>query len=374
MAPRARVLVASFLTALPLWGCGPELSAASVVLAQLPADPTRGPATSAVQTSEGWVFVQPSSGGFLRLAADGGAWEPVAGPAMTRFLPDLKEGLTLSPGAGATGLFRASGGTFVGFEPPVPVLALAPFASAGWAAVLGRDGQGTFWASTASFDGAEGRAHLARLEPSSPTEWKLDEFRLTSARQTLPASRPAMTSDGRFFFRPLESGVWELDRDTLALVERVPCSHELFRPSHSDYAPCQEDTLVFAGRQGELFILNPSFELWRLPAGGTSPVLVVKGERPGLERVTEAGFNRYSPGGPQVYVDPKGRVWLGFRWGENLASDTSYLYVAEPSRRDGWTLLRSDLPRNTSLFGDGTTPLLSSGSLDTGLLVFRVLE
>lgn len=76
----------------------------------------------------------------------------------------------------------------------------------------------------------------------------------------------------------------------------------------------------------------------------------------------------------QVYVDPKGRVWLGFRWGENLASDTSYLYVAEPSRRDGWTLLRSDLPRNTSLFGDGTTPLLSSGSLDTGLLVFRVLE
>ena len=35
-----------------------------------------------------------------------------------------------------------------------------------------------------------------------------------------------------------------------------------------------------------------------------------------------------------TYVDPKGRVWLGFRWGTNVDADLSYLYVAEPAKRD----------------------------------------
>lgn len=41
-------------------------------------------------------------------------------------------------------------------------------------------------------------------------------------------------------------------------------------------------------------------------------------------------------------------------------------YVVDPARSDTWTFLRSDLPRNLVMFGDADTPLLVSGTLETG--------
>ena len=359
---------------LALLGCEPVLSAETFKLVPLPPDLQTGPALTAVQTKEGRIFATPSSGGFLRLAADGGAWEDVPAPAMQRYVPDFKEGLSLGQGANATGLFRASGDAFIGFEPPVPVLGHVAFSNVGWSAPLGRDATGVFWATAApTFGSLDGRVFVAHLDPAAPADWIIEEVPIDSQGQSLPASKPAMTSDARFFFRPYNSGIWEIDLPNHVVVERVKCEHELFRPSHADYVQCQEDTYVFAGRDGELFILNPNRELWRLPARGTTPALAVKGELPKLDKVTEAGFNRYS-GTPLTYVDPKGRVWLGFRWGENIGSDTSYLYVAEPAKSDAWTFLKKDLPRNIALFGDGNGPLISSGSQDTGLVMFRVAE
>ena len=354
-----------------LMGCQPLLSADTLKLVQLPADITTGPALAGVQTREGQIFVAPISGGFLRLGADGGAWDDVPAPVMTRFLPDFQEGLSLAQGP--NGLYRDQGERFVAIEPLVPPLSNAAFSNAGWSAVLGRDATGEFWATAApSFGALDGRVFVAHLDPAA-ADWLYDELPLTFPRQALPAARPAMTSDSRFFFRPIESGIWEIDLPNHVLVERVTCMHELFRPSHADSTQCQEDTYVFAGRDGVLFILNPNRELWRIDARGTTPTLVVKGELPKLDKVTETGSNRYA-GPPQLYVDPKGRVWLAFRWGENVESDTSYLYVAEPAKRDSWTFLTKDLPRNIALFGDGAAPLVSSGSQNTGLLVFRIAE
>jgi hypothetical protein len=98
----------------------------------------------------------------------------------------------------------------------------------------------------------------------------------------------------------------------------------------------------------------------------------VKGELPSLEKTNADGTNRYTPGQPLWYVDPKGRVWLEFRWGNNTGDDVAYLYVAEPAKRDGWTFLSKALPRNSVPFGDGETPLVSNGSQETGLQLFRV--
>lgn len=49
-------------------------------------------------------------------------------------------------------------------------------------------------------------------------------------------------------------------------------------------------------------------------------------------------------------------------------------YVVDPARSDTWTFLRSDLPRNLVMLGDAATPLLVSGTLETGLLVLRLVE
>lgn len=364
---RLALLVTSFV----VLGCEPVLSADTVKLVQLPADLTTGPATAAVQTRTGHIFATPISGGFLRLGADGGAWDELPPPAMLRSLPDFQGIDTLTQGANDT-LFRAEGEGFTALD--VPPLTHEAFSSVRFFGVLGRDATGTFWAAAApSFGAIDKRVFVARREVDAPSEWKVDEVPLANLGQTIAAGTPAMTSDARFFFRPANSGLWEIDLANHAVVERVSCDHELFRASGPDYTACQEDTVVFAGRGGELFLLTPNRELWRIAARQTLPELAVKGELPKLDKVTETGANRYGSI-PDTYVDPKGRVWISFRWGENDPTDTSYLYVAEPAKRQSWTFLTRDLPRNMALFGEGPTPLISSGSQDTGLLLFRIVE
>lgn len=355
MAPRLLVLCA-----LSSLGCQPDLSAATFKLVPLPPDIMTGPARAGVQTKEGRIFAVPLTGGLLRLPTDGGLWEELPAPAMTRFMPDFKEGLTLAQGENTTGLFRASGEIFTALTPTVP----AP--TAGFPAVLGRDATGQLWASSAPrFATEDAGVVLAHFDSSSGGEWQYDEVPIPFMQGAI-SLRPTMTSDARFFFRPDQSGLWEIDLPNHALVQRVTCEHELFRASAQTFMPCQEETFIFAGLGGELFLLNPNHELWRVPARATTPALVVKGTLPKLEgRLI---------GAPATYVDPKGRVWLGFRRGENVDADTSSLYVAEPGKRDGWLFLKGELPRAIALFGDAEAPLISSTSQNTGLLMFRVAD
>ena len=353
------------LCALALLGCEPPaLSADNFKLVQLPADVQTGPAIAGVQTKEGRIFAAPVTGGLLRLEADAGTWTELPAPSMQRFMRDFKEGLSVAQGTNNTGLFRAVGEGFSAFDPAVPSLGDPAFSAVGWSSVIGRDATGTFWASVApSFGGIDGKVVVAHVDPSG--DWLYDEV---PTMLTLGSARPAMTSDARFFFRPHESGLWEIDVPNHALVERVSCEHELFRPSGGSFVKCQEETWVFAGLGGELFLLNANRELWRIAARGTLPALVVKGELPKLATEGRA------VGAPLTYVDPKGRVWLGFRWGTNVDADVSYLYVAEPAKSDKWTFLKKDLPRSIALFGDANTPLISSTSQNTGLLLFRAAE
>jgi hypothetical protein len=367
MVNRPVVVSAVLVSAMALLGCG--VDGGSVRVTQLPADLARPVAASALQTRDGQVYVSLLDGAWLRLTADGAAWEAALPPAVRSLVADHQQGQTLGLGTDGTWL-RAGAAGFAALEPGVPSL---PATFAGNRSVLGRDARGSMWAiGQAVGSTAFGDLALHRLDPDAGTTWQLERFPIHIGRHIFPATSPAMTSEGRFFYRPLESGLWEVDRAGRALVERVPCTHPLFRASHPDYLDCQEDTVVFAGRHGQLLLLNPNHELWRLAPGSSTPALVVKGALPQLVLTDEAGFNFYSPGGYRVYVDPQDRVWLLFRWGDNDPGDTSYLYVADPARGDGWSFVRSDLPRNLLIFGDGPGPLLTGGSPEDHLLVFRV--
>lgn len=352
--------------ALVLCGCEPVLSADTFKLEALPPDLLTGPAMQAVQTKDGRVYAVPSEGGLLRLAADGGAWDVVEGLAVQRFVRDFQANEALGFAAGSPDVLHEVDGGFV------PLMANQPQLTLDLTALRGRDATGTLWAAAVPTSGMTTHLSLWRLEATDPSAWKFDLVPLENLGQTIPASNATLTSDARLFFRAIESGVWEVDRANKVMVERVTCDHELFRPTHPDYRACQEDTFLVAGRGGELFILNPHRELWRIPPSTTTPMLMVRGELPRLDRVNPDGTNRYSPGAPSLYVDPRGRVWLSFRWGNNDSDDTAYLYVVDPAQASGWTFLSGELPRNIVLFGNGERPLLSSQTLASGLMLYRL--
>ncbi|HEX2872787.1 MAG TPA: hypothetical protein VHP33_16105 [Polyangiaceae bacterium] len=181
---------------------------------------------------------------------------------------------------------------------------------------------------------------------------------------------PVFTGAGRLFFRPAEAGVWEIEATTAATREVVACAHEMFRPSHPDYAPCQQDTVLFRGPDHEVWAINAMFEVWRIPAGG-APKRVVAGEPPGRVLKDGSGGNFFAIQTVAPWVAPDGTLWLAFRWGDNSGDDVSYLYKAEPGAST-WQLLRDDLPRNLQLFDGGATPLLSNGSAEDGFQLWRV--
>lgn len=361
MTPRLMLLVS-----LLVWSCEPALSPDTLKLVTLPADFQTGPATDAVQTKDGRVYALPIEGGMLRLASDGGAWDVLPAPTMRRFLHDFQANETLAISGASPDVYREVDGGFV------PLIENMPQLTVDNAYLRGRDATGTLWATTVPTAGMSTHLSVWRLEAADPSAWKFDLVPLADLGQTIPATNSTLTSDGRLFFRPYNSGVWEVDRANAVMVERVKCDHELFRASHPDYRACQEDTYLYAGLNGELFILNPNHELWRIPPSSTTPVLVVKGELPKLEVKNPNGTNRYAPGGPRVYVDPKGRVWLCFTWGNNDSDDTSYLYVVDPAKEDAWTYLIDALPRNLVLFGNGELPLISSQDSATGLKLWRM--
>jgi hypothetical protein len=356
MHPRALLVVVVVFAA-----CPPPLGKDSIKVVKLPADVQEGPAAVAALTKDGVVFAAPSNGGFLKLAPDAGAWEPAGGTDMKRFLRDFKDGSTLAEGANDTGLFSGSKNGFVAVSPAVPGLTHMAFsASPPFASVRVRDAQGAWWASSApSFGGFSGKQFLAHFDVGA-SDWAVEEIPLADGGQAVPAANPAMTSDARFFFRQDRSGVWEVDVANHVMVERVGCSDAVFA------AGCDKAAFVFAGNAGETFVFNDAHELWRIGSRETIAKLVVKGALPSLP---SEGMR---VGSPSFYVDPKGRVWLAFRWGTNVNGDVSYLYVADPATKDAWIFVSNELPRAVVLLGDGNGPLISSTSQDTGLLLYRV--
>lgn len=360
---RALVLPMVSLLAVLAWSCDPPLSKDSVKVVKLASDVQEGPGSIAVQTKDGAFFALPSNGGFLTLsAADAGAWEPASGTAMKRFLRDFKDQSTFGEGVMNAGVFSGTKSGFTAVSPAVPELTHMAFApSAPFSLVRGRDATGAWWASSApSFGGFSGKQFLARLDVGA-SDWVVEEIPLADMGQAVQAANPAMTSDARFFFRPDLSGVWEVDVPNHVMAERVACDAELF------HGACDKAVFVFGGLAGELFIFNDARELWRIGSRETIAKLVVKGDLPSL--ASEGA----RVGVPSFYVDPKGRVWLAFRHGTNVNGDTSYLYVAEPAKKDAWVFVSKDLPRAVLLLGDGDAPLITSTSQDTGLLLFRVV-
>ncbi|MFO0599679.1 MAG: hypothetical protein U0228_30510 [Myxococcaceae bacterium] len=349
---RLPLLALGFLTA-----CGPVVNKDTVVLEKLPADVQTGQATQAVLTSEGNVFGVPASGGFVELKPDAGAWEEVSGPAMKRFVVNFKDTQTLAEGqSSAPGLFVAKGHGFVAVEPAVPALTHAAFQNASWSTVKGRDAQGTWWSvSPPSFGQFDGKQSVAHFDVGA-SDWVVDEVPLADPAHTTFAAAPVMTSDARFFFRPTKFGLFEIDLANHQMVERVPCSAELFNGA-CDAAT----TFLFAGRDGVLFIFSAAHELWRIGSRETTATRVVKGALPSLPG--DAG----PLATPSFYVDPAGRVWLAFTSGA-----ASFLYEAEPKARDSWTFISSTLPAALTLFGDGPLPILSNEASSAGLLVYRV--
>jgi hypothetical protein len=94
-------------------------------------------------------------------------------------------------------------------------------------------------------------------------------------------------------------------------------------------------------------------ELWRV-SDGSSTAQRVAG--PGLPQLPQSNgaSNNYRPGVEvSLYADPGNRIWMSFRWGNNNANDTSYLYRFDGS---GWTYIRGDLSRLSILFGEGSNP------------------
>lgn len=348
--------VATALLTLGLISCSP-VAPERFRFTQLPQSFELGVASFSLQTTTGDVYVSTIKGTWLRLKKGATAWEIVSEPGITGALPDFLQGKAMGLSSNRAGYAIETATSFALLDPPVNVPPGTP---------LGRDKDGTFWAMSAS----ETHVLLSKWDPGALT-WTTENLPYAG----LPAGTPmGFTSTGRLFLRPHDKGLFEADRDTKTVVERVPCTHPMLRASHPDSRACQEDTTLLGDVDGSLLIANPNREVWRLSAGATEPVLVVKGELAGVTRPDPAGLSFV--GVPQVHLDAKRRLWLVYRWGVNGGADTAHLHVADATATQpvAWQKVRDDLERNIQAFGVGPTPVLSSGSEDRGLHVIRIDE
>lgn len=348
--------VVTALLTLGLISCSP-VAPERFRFTDLPQSFELGVAAFSLQTTTGDVYVSTIKGTWLRLKKGATAWEVVAEPGITGALPDFQQGKAMGLSSNMAGYALETATGFALLDPPVNVPPGTP---------LGRDKDGTFCAMSASAT----HVLLSKWDPGART-WTTESLPYA----LLPAGTPSgFTSTGRLFVRPHDKGLFEADRDTKTVVERVPCTHAMFRPSHSDSRPCQEDTTLLGDIDGSLLIANPNREVWRLSAGSTEPVLVVTGELSGVTRPDPAGLSFV--GIPQLHLDAKRRLWLVYRWGVNNDADRTHLHVADATATQPvrWVKLRDDLERNMRAFGVGPTPVLSTGSLDQGLRVIRIDE
>jgi hypothetical protein len=352
---RAVVALCSFV----LISCSP-VSPDRFRFVELPQAFELGVASMSPQTRSGDIYVRTIRGTWLRMKKGASAWEIVTEPGLSRTAPDFLEGKLLGPSSNGAGLAIENAAGLGPFDPPVN---LPPTNTE----LLGRDKSGTFWSMTFS----PTHVLLSKWDAAATT-WTTEN--LTFDR--LPAGTPmALTGSGGFFMRPANKGLFEADRDGKRMVERVPCTHTLFRPSHPDFRACQQDSTLVGESDGSMLIATSNQEVWRISPGTAEPVLVVKGELQGVTLPVDANGNSIV-GVPQVHLDSKRRLWLIYRFGLNVGSDVAELHVADVSgsQPSSWQRLRGDLERNMRLFGVGPTPVLSTGSEDQGLRVIRVEE
>jgi hypothetical protein len=332
-----------------------------VKLVPLPAlEPDPGSAVLAVTTPAGHTLVSLAQGTMVRLEAGKSSWEPFEFPALQGLVVD-EQGTNL--GINTAGLVEVLDDELSALAMPVPP------AAEGYRAIRGRDANGRFWFTAGAYaDASTSTLFVGHWAPGEES-WT-SVFTSIPHEHALPVNAPVFTGAGGLFFRPAEAGVWEIEPTTAVTREVVSCTHEMFRPSHPDYAACQQDTVLFRGPDHDAWAINAMFEVWRIPAGG-APKRVVAGEPPGRVLKDGSGGNFFAIQTVSPWVAPDGTLWLAFRWGDNSGDDVSYLYKAEPGAST-WQLLRDDLPRNLQLFDGGATPLLSNGSAEEGFELWRV--
>lgn len=325
---------------------------------ELPQSFELGAAGMSIQTTTQDLYVSTIRGAWLRMKKGGTAWENLGPPGLSRTASDFQQGKAL-------GLLSNNAGVAIesatGFTLLDPVVNAPPSGT-----LLGRDKNGVFWSVSSSTT----HVLLSKWDAAGTT-WTTENL----AYDLLPAgTETVLTGTGSVFMRPANKGLFEADRDGKRLVERVPCTHTLFRPSHPDYRACQQDTTL-VGDSDSVLIATANHEVWRFSSGASEPVLVVKGDLQGVTLPVDANGNSIV-GVPQVHLDSKRRLWLIYRFGLNVGSDVAELHVADVSgtQPSTWQRLRGDLERNMRLFGVGPTPVLSTGSEDQGLRVIRIEE
>lgn len=325
---------------------------------ELPQSFELGVAGMSIQTTTQDVYVSTIRGSWLRMKKGGTAWENLGAPGPSRTAPDFQQGRALGLLSNNSGVAVETATGFTLLDPPVN----APPSGT----LLGRDTSGGFWSMTASAT----HVLLSKWDPASTT-WTTENL----AYDQLPAgTETALTGAADVFVRPTNKGLFVADRDGKKMVERVPCTHPMFRASHPDFRACQQDSTL-VGDVDSVLVATANHEVWRVNSGASEPVLVVKGDLQGVTLPIDANGNSIV-GVPQVHLDSKRRLWLVYRFGLNVGSDVAELHVADVSGTPPatWQRLRGDLERNMRLFGVGATPVLSTGSEDQGLRVIRVEE
>lgn len=323
----------------------------------------------AVQTPGGTVYATTADNMTRRLAA-AATWQVDTLLASPLYVPNYADGQLIALSAG--GMYRVTDDGFVlvpGVTPPVfGTLGTQPLDS-----MLGIAADQTMWALTTNLGTTTTPLLGLAKRGANDSEWTSYQLQLPSIAHQAPWSR-TFTQSARVVWRVSGGGIFEADVASATVRERVACTHELFLPSHPDYAACEEDWNVYASNADDsIWILSPARELWRLLPGNVAPTRVVRGPLPGLPLTNSDGTNKYALG-QSVYADPAGRVWLSFRWGNNDGDDTSFLYVADGNTAGTWSLVASDLPRNITLNPLGRTPLIASGTSEDGFLLMRVEE
>lgn len=350
---RAVVALCSFV----LISCSP-VSPDRFRFVELPQSFELGVAGMSIQTTTQDIYVSSIRGSWLRMKKGGTAWENLGPPGLSRTAIDFQQGKALGLLSNNTGVAIEAPTGFTLLDPPVN----PPPAGS----LLGRDKNGVFW-STAS---SPTHVLLSKWDPASTT-WTTENL----AYDLLPAgTETVLTGTGSVFVRPANKGLFEADRDGKRMLERVPCTHTMFRASHADFRACQQDSTL-VGDADSVLIATANHEVWRFSSGASEPVLVVKGDLQGVTLPVDANGNSIV-GIPQVHLDSKRRLWLIYRFGLNVGTDVAELHVADVSgtQPSTWQRLRGDLERNMRLFGVGPTPVLSTGSEDQGLRVIRIDE
>ncbi|MFO0585267.1 MAG: hypothetical protein U0229_23555 [Anaeromyxobacter sp.] len=297
----------------------------------------------------GHYMVSLYGAGTFHLAPKGTLWEKHDVTLARIFRETLADGRNYAAGSNGV-VYRQEGGAWVPLiEGIYSTVGTAPTA-------VGATPSGEVFAATEEFAGSTTTFYrFFRMKPGD-TQWTKRGEGFAPA-----VGRLAITSAGRIVGWVRSVGLIELDSATAAPTTLVACGHaSLTEGDCKDYS-----RPVIADRQGNLVWPNSldgngyEVALWKLAPGQTEPTQIAGPALPKLQK-SSGGFNLYRPGGPDglsLYVDGSNRVWMAFRWGENVGSDQSYLYRTSGS---GWEFQRDDLSRNPRLFGDGQPPAVTA--------------